>query len=257
MAFSSPKGGVGKTTLAAHVAIGLHGLGWGVVAMDFDSQNSLRLPFGVALEDGHGYVAAWDRPETWPSLARQTGSGAHILPYGDVGEAERMQFERCLLEEPHYLAAGLGPILEQPDWVIVADLPPGPAPALRALDRVSALHVAVLLADATSLSLLPQVERGALYGEHPPFVVLNQVDPRRRLSRSVSEFVASRVPDQLIGQICRDEAVAEAVGWQRPVYDHAPASAAARDFRALAERISDLLRQSALAGQAGARGGEA
>ncbi len=43
----SPKGGVGKTTLAANLAWALARAGSKVLALDFDVQNALRLHFGV------------------------------------------------------------------------------------------------------------------------------------------------------------------------------------------------------------------
>lgn len=245
VAFSSPKGGVGKTTLAANVAIALHDLGWGVVAMDFDVQNSLRLHFGIELSDGRGYVAAHDQPAEWPNLALPTDSGVFVLPYGQATEQERILFERHLMDEPDYLQRGLGPILERPDWVVLADLPPGPAPALRALDNVGALHISVLLADATSLSLLPLIERGHFYGDKRPLVIVNQVDPRRRLSRMVTDFISGRIPESLLGQVYRDEGAAEAIGWQRSVFEQAPSGVAARDIRAVAERLSIRLKGEA------------
>ena len=53
----SPKGGVGKTTLAANLAYSLARTGSKVLALDFDVQNALRLHFGVPLNDERGYVA--------------------------------------------------------------------------------------------------------------------------------------------------------------------------------------------------------
>ncbi|VFS69804.1 Cell division inhibitor MinD [Raoultella planticola] len=53
----SPKGGVGKTTLAANLAYSLARAGSKVLAIDFDVQNALRLHFGVPLSDERGYVA--------------------------------------------------------------------------------------------------------------------------------------------------------------------------------------------------------
>ena len=47
----SPKGGVGKTTLAANLAYSLARTGSKVLALDFDVQNALRLHFGVPLND--------------------------------------------------------------------------------------------------------------------------------------------------------------------------------------------------------------
>lgn len=53
----SPKGGVGKTTVAANLSYALARSGIKVLAIDFDVQNALRLHFGVPLSDGRGYVA--------------------------------------------------------------------------------------------------------------------------------------------------------------------------------------------------------
>lgn len=53
----SPKGGVGKTTLAANLTYALARSGSKVLAIDFDMQNALRLHFGVPLSDERGYVA--------------------------------------------------------------------------------------------------------------------------------------------------------------------------------------------------------
>ena len=54
---SSPKGGVGKTTLVANLAYALARAGNKVLALDLDVQNSLRLHFGVPFSDERGYVA--------------------------------------------------------------------------------------------------------------------------------------------------------------------------------------------------------
>lgn len=54
--FASPKGGVGKTTLAANVASQLARAGKQVMALDLAPQNTLRLHFGVALRDNGGFT---------------------------------------------------------------------------------------------------------------------------------------------------------------------------------------------------------
>ena len=54
--FTSPKGGVGKTTLAANVAALLAARGHKVLALDLDPQNALRLQFGLSYRDEAGDV---------------------------------------------------------------------------------------------------------------------------------------------------------------------------------------------------------
>ena len=58
---TSPKGGVGRTTLAATLAVALHRLGRRVVAVDLDRQNALRLNFEL--------------PEELPGIADELDTG--------------------------------------------------------------------------------------------------------------------------------------------------------------------------------------
>ncbi len=53
---ASPKGGVGKTTMAANIAYAIQRLGHRVIVIDFDNQNAVRLHFGMPLSDSSGYV---------------------------------------------------------------------------------------------------------------------------------------------------------------------------------------------------------
>ena len=80
--FASPKGGVGKTTLAANIADGLQRLGHRVLAIDLDAQNALRLHFGVPLSDRVGFMAGLRSGGDWRGQLRQTASGVRLLPHG-------------------------------------------------------------------------------------------------------------------------------------------------------------------------------
>ena len=70
----SPKGGVGKTTLAANLAYSLARTGSKVLALDFDVQNALRLHFGVPLSDERGYVAKALELHDWSQCVLSAGS---------------------------------------------------------------------------------------------------------------------------------------------------------------------------------------
>ena len=82
--FASPKGGVGKTTLAANIADALRRDGRRVLAMDFDPQNTLRLHFGVPLNDHAGFLTELPKRPDWRALTRQTASGVMLLPHGAI-----------------------------------------------------------------------------------------------------------------------------------------------------------------------------
>lgn len=241
----SPKGGVGKTTMAANLAHALARGGSKVLAIDFDVQNALRLHFGVPLADGRGFVAKSAESSDWSQSILTTGGNIFVLPYGDATEAQRVEFEENL-KDPNFLARGLHTVLNYPGLVIIADFPPGPGPALKAMAALADMHLVVMLADTASLSLLPQIENekmigGPLNHSGGHYFVLNQSDSRRNISRDVTAFMQQRLGDKLIGVVNRDESVAEANASQQSIFDFSPVSAAAFDIELISKRLSALL----------------
>ena len=82
IAVASPKGGVGKTTLTAHLAAILAGRGHRVTVLDLDPQNALRLHMGVSIREESGFLADIASRPAWKSAVLRTESGASLLPYG-------------------------------------------------------------------------------------------------------------------------------------------------------------------------------
>ncbi|WP_028241760.1 cellulose biosynthesis protein BcsQ [Stutzerimonas azotifigens] len=244
---SSPKGGVGKTTLTANLAFAFQRLGLPVTVIDFDVQNALRLHFGLPLGDARGYVALAEQHRDWKRLVVPTASGIRLLPYGVADDAQRLAFEARLGEDPLFLTEALQTLLAIPHMVVLADTPPGPSPALNALNRIADLRVAVLLADAASAALVPQIEQGLFFSAQqarshlPVGYVLNQVDRRRRLNLDTTEFLQARLGDSLLGLVHRDEALAEALASQLPIFAFDPTSAAAYDIDRIAQRLAQQI----------------
>ncbi len=246
---TSPKGGVGKTTLAANLAFALQRLGHPVVVIDFDVQNALRLHLGIPLSDDRGYVAHAPHQPNWSRLSLTTQSGIRVLPYGDCSADATQLFERHLREDPNVLAEGLRDFLAVPGLMVIADTPPGPTAALDALDRIADYRIAVLLADSGSVSQLPKIEQGDFYRysrNDPGSVgyVINQVDRRRRLNQDVTEFLRARLGSQVLGMVHRDEALAEALATQQTVFTFEPAAASAHDIDQIARRLAQRLEHS-------------
>ena len=190
----SPKGGVGKTTLAANLAWALARAGSKVLALDFDVQNALRLHFGVPLGDERGYAAKALELHDWSQCVLSAGSNIFVLPYGEVSEAQRQAFDERLTHDAHFLTRGLAALLNYPGLITVADLPPGPSPALKALTSLADMHLVPLLADTASMSALSHVEKqrltgGALNAKHGHYFVINQSDNRRQVSRDVTALM--------------------------------------------------------------------
>ena len=250
--FASPKGGVGKTTLAANVAGTLARTGLRVVALDLDPQNTLRLHFGVTLQDGAGLTNRLAGSPDWHRYARQTDSGVSVLPYGRSQMDEDLILSFAVAENPALLVSQIDDILSDADTCLVVDTPPGPSALLAAILPRTDLLITVLLVDATSISLIPAIERNSSYGTGGPgqpqpdmAFILNQFDPRTRLGGVIADAATRHLGDRLIGTVYRDEHVGEAVAAQRLLTDYAPASKANRDITAISQAISRRLRMQA------------
>lgn len=250
--FASPKGGVGKTLLAANVAAELCRMGGRVIALDTDPQDTLGLHFGLGLFESHGFASALrygHDPRSWRSFVWNTACGVGLLPHGRVGMDATLQQATEFAQHPEILAAPVRDMLSDPSVIVVADLPPGTTSALAALVPLTDLMVTVLLVDAMSLAQIPLVESGRFYGSSTANAlaadrmgyVLNQFDPRTRLGRACHEAAVRHFQHRLLGVVYRDENVPEAVAAQQLVSDYVPHSKAATDINALTRAIAGRL----------------
>ena len=244
---TSPKGGVGRTTLAATLAVALHRLGRRVVAIDLDRQNALRLNFELP-EELPGIADGIDGAGEWNDLAVDTPAGIGLIPFGAASAAQVMRVSAHIAQNPGWLGRRLRPLLDQSDLLVVADMPAGPSAFNAEIDALADLHVLALLADAMSLSLLPKLQHGDFAfaaGDRMTLgFVLNQVDPRRQLCRDVLALSRDVLGEALYGMVHQDEAVAEAAACQLTVLDYAPDSVASQDVMAIARRVHSTLAPS-------------
>jgi cellulose synthase operon protein YhjQ len=247
--FGSPKGGVGKTTVAANVAVALAQLGLRVLALDLDPQNALRLHFAIPLNDVSGFTAALlEETPTLPLLAniRQTRWGVGLLPFGQVDSTTALVIADALAAHPGRLTRPLQDILSDPSLFVIVDMPPGPSSALSAVLPFTDMLVCVLLADAISIAMIPSIEAGRAFGPGTEQraeggrlrYVLNQVDPHSRLSRATEEQVRPYLGPRLLGELPRDDVVAEAAAAQYPLPVFAPGSIAAAAIASIARNIA-------------------
>jgi cellulose synthase operon protein YhjQ len=249
IAFVSPKGGVGKTTLAAHVAALLTQRGHRVLALDLDPQNALRLQFGLPFREEAGFLCDITHHPAWRQAVVETAAGVRLLPYGTVDPLTSLDNAQALHQDPELLAGPMREMLADPDLIVVVDSPPGPTPAMSAVLPLVDLMVVVLLADAASAAQIPAIlsnrwlGRGRLASRtgDRAVVVMNQVDLDAPLASAVFDGAAEALGPRLIGAVCRDDAVAEALGDKRMLLD-ARDGPAAEDLRAVADAIAARLR---------------
>jgi cellulose synthase operon protein YhjQ len=247
--FTSPKGGVGKTTLAANVANELSRAGVRVVALDLDPQNALRLYFGLPLEDADGFTHALPQHPDWRRCLHRTASGVSVLPYGASKTSDALSLAAAVAEAPVLLLQPVLDILADPDICVVLDTAPGESSLLAALLPRIDLLINVLLVDAASVALIPGLKAsarcndGAAAEDSSPATgfILNQFDPRTRLGRVIADAAALNLGSSILGVVYRDEFVGEAIASQMLVSDYAPASKAAVDIAQISQKILSRL----------------
>ena len=239
---SSPKGGVGKTTLVANLAVALRRRGRPVTAIDFDSQNALRFLLAPGHDGELGVARCAAQGLPWSSALVEGLDGVRVAPYGEATTAERLRMKDVLVEPT--LAQALNGLARSPDEIVIADTTPGDGRLQERLEALADLKLIVLLADAGSMALVPTYRDGLMLrpmSEQPnTFGVLNQVDPRRRLSRDIAEFIAGHAAERFIGVVHYDEALAEAAARGEAVVAVASDSVGAMDIDALAGRLDRL-----------------
>lgn len=246
---ASPKGGVGKTMLAANIAYGLHRAGHRVLALDLDPQNALRLHFGVALDDEAGFAGDLARQADWRASVRRTASGVLLLPHGALDTSARLALSQGLETNPAPLANLLRDVAADPGLTVVVDTAPGVSRALFVALPLADTIIVPLLADGGSVATLPEIESGRFFGRGTlgsmlaarARIVLNGVDQSSRLSTAVATSLMRHLGPRLLGMVARDEAVAEALAQEALLADRAPQSRAALDIADIVRSIEATL----------------
>lgn len=237
---TSPKGGVGKTTLTANLAYTFQRQGKHVTVIDFDSQDALKLHFGLSFDDTDGVVAEGPQHSNWDNLIVTTDSGIDLLPYGRTNRKERLNFEKYLADS-RQLEEALRPYYQDEDRVLLVDLPPGHSVSLDAISRLKPIFVTVLMADSSSVAVLPTIENGDFFPvevESDIYFLVNQLDLRQRLSVDVYDLLKSRLGPLLLGAIHRDAAVPEALAAQTSIFQHAYSSSIVSDLEQVVDNLA-------------------
>lgn len=239
---TSPKGGVGCTTLVANLCYALSNKGIKVLAIDFDRQNALRLHFGVPISDERGYVALSQERSSWGEMALSYKNNIFVLPYGEISKEQSESFDARLAQDPLFVSRGLNSLLQDPKLVIIADVPGSNLAALSAISSIADICLIPFLADTASIHLLPKIEKHI--ADTPPcphYFLLNQIDLKKRVSSEVIIFSENRLQDKLLGQIHKDESVVEANASQKSIYEFNPSSSAAFDIDIISDKIAQIL----------------
>jgi cellulose synthase operon protein YhjQ len=239
IALISGKGGVGKSTLTANIAMALTQREKRVLVIDLDPQNTQRHHLGMDPDEIAGLVregisshAIFDSP-----------FGMQFIPFGRVQEGELDEFAAGLKKHPTWLADGIESIGDKFDFVLL-DTPPGPTVYLQQAIRAAHRALVIVLSDAASYATLPKITalveqytegRKDFLGMHR---LINQMPTRGRLGHQVRDAIFSNVDAQVVPVVIhKDERVSQALAFERPVLEYYPGCKASLDIQYVTDWI--------------------
>lgn len=242
IAVISPKGGVGKTTVAVNLACTLAMGGRAVRLVDLDPQNAMRLHLGADPRDVEGLVHQTLQQASWQGAEYDSSYGVSFVPYGKATEIERITFEAYLSQTPNWLRDNLAGLEHDANSLTLIDTPPGPSVYVQQVLSIANFVLVVMIPDAGSYATLNSIEglldyycasRNDFYGS---FYVLNQFDAEHPLNRDIQSVMQTVLGERLSPYpIHRDESLSEALAFQQPVREYAPYSQAVEDLNMVSQ----------------------
>lgn len=202
LTIAQQKGGAGKTTLAANLAVAFRKAGQRVAILDTDPQGSL----------GRWFMTRRDR-----GLADLDFSTASAWGVGYEVEKLKKTNDIILIDTPPKIDSDLRPALREAALVLVP---------------VSASHLDLWATDGV-LDLAQRVGK-------PAMIVLNRTRSGTRLGDSIAAAAAELTPDIAVSRLGQRIAFAESLGQGLAVADQST-SPARREIEALAAEILSRL----------------
>jgi len=238
IAIASGKGGVGKSNLAANLAVALGELGARVLLLDADiAQANLDLLLGVNPRFDLQHVLAGDK--SLEEIVVQGAKGVSLVP-ASSGVPELAELDDYRLE---CLIRGLGNLEADVDLILIDAASGTSRPVLTfclAADEVAIVTTPEMPAFSDAYAMIKLLQQRGL--QRPPRLVVNAAgspeeaeEVAHRLRLVARRFL--KIEPELWGYVPFDAAVPRAVRRQEPVVTAFPRSPAAVAYRALAAQL--------------------
>jgi cellulose synthase operon protein YhjQ len=244
--FISGKGGVGKTTLAANIAVALAQQKKRVVMIDLDPQNALRLHLGMDAEEIAGLI----REGISPSSMFDSPFGVKFIPFGRANESELEDFESELELNLSWVLDGINSLIASNFDFVILDTPPGPTVYLHQALMAATKALLVVMADAASFATIPKtislVEQYTANRQNFSglSLLINQMPAQSKLGHQVRSALYANYANKLVPvTIHKDTHVAQALAFERPVLQYEPACKASLDIQSVADWLIDSTTQ--------------
>lgn len=246
IAFISGKGGVGKSTLTANIAMALAQRKKRVLVIDLDPQNTQRLHLGMDPNEIAGLVREGISKES----IFESPFGVKFIPFGRVHDDELLEFTKALKQDPTWVADGIASLGAGAFDFVLLDTPPGPTVYLQQVLQAAHRALVVVLPDAASYATLSKIT--ALVEQYTEgrsdFVgmsrLINQMPTQGRLAHQVRNAIFSNQDEQVVPVVIhKDERVSQALAYERPVLEYYPGCKASLDIQYVTDWLIDSIEQ--------------
>jgi chromosome partitioning protein len=239
LAVALSKGGVGKTTTAVNLAAGLAGAGHRVLLIDTDTQGHVAKALGCQPEAGLAELVAGEA--TPQSAVTQARDRLWLLAGGKTLAGLKRIIARKDYGADQTLAEALAP-LDEYDFVVVDTAPGWDTLTINALFYAQEVIAPVSLEVLTLQGLLDFAHSLTAIQRYHSALTLRYIlptflDRRVRKSDEILGQLQTHFGSQVCAPIRYNVRLSEAPGDGQTIFEFAPHSPGAEDYRRLVERI--------------------
>jgi chromosome partitioning protein len=234
------KGGVGKTTTAVNLAAGLALAGSRVLLVEVDTQGQAARALGLKPAAGLSDLVAGEATSAEAILLAR--DGLWLLAGGRSLAGLKHQISRKEFGGEQTLSEALAPLEGKYEYVILDTGPGWDALTVNGLFYATEVLAPVSLEIMTLSSLAEFRQSVIAIQRYRPQLTLRYVlptflDRRVRKSGEILQQLTSAFGDAVCAPIRYSVKISEAPGYGQTVFEYAPRSPGAEDYRQLTERI--------------------
>lgn len=242
IAFCNQKGGVGKTTCALNVAVGLTLLKKKVLAIDFDPQAHLTTSLGLDVHNLKNTIYSLMKGTTSLADSVIDIKGMKVIPANP--DLALLEAETAGVSNKETILKNHLSSVSDSQYIIIDCPPAGGLLTINALVSCQEVFIPLqmeflaLKGMSRLLNLIEEVRKNFHRKEPSYRIIATRYDARKRLNNAIMDKVRERFGDRVFNTVIRENiAVAEAPSFGQSIFEYAPRSHGAEDYLDLCKEI--------------------